>query len=516
MINADEKKNDSPRVIVVGNGPSVLRHQAGELIDAFDRVVRINGFETEGVERHTGRKTTDWACSVVAPQRDAAAFRRMYLCGPTREWYDACTDLCHRVYPDAILLGPEITAQIKPYARGWPSTGLMIVAHLLGEHEQVTVHGFDGLKPEEQEHYFEAGLAGGSAHDPASELGYIQRMVESGRVRRLVLPPTNAVSHDLIPEQALLQRREACNACPQARQVDATQVRCRMAGSRPIDLASGRCRLSKWERVSIAIPALGEERGFVYHREPQEGFVERFRELGVMVIRNFASEGWVDQVRSRLHALFLREGIDPAQPHHLIGAHVKNPEFWPLIFDPKLVGVLHALAGGKVCFIEEEQVATGPFPSNWHRDNGYTRDGKWTDRQLVDSGYLRLRVLRYFSEPGHPTNTASFKLGTHRVGDGPETCIEVGPTDVVLFNANLLHRGQSPKPGGSKYLLTSTYSNTGSIAKEIYRYNSALRYREEYYNMTDDLLHELSQHNLAPLTLEEKHRLDRQVGVCVD
>lgn len=46
------------KTLILGNGPSVLKHNAGQEIDAFDRVIRFNNFETAGFEAQIGRKTT--------------------------------------------------------------------------------------------------------------------------------------------------------------------------------------------------------------------------------------------------------------------------------------------------------------------------------------------------------------------------------------------------------------------------------------------------------------------------
>jgi SAM-dependent methyltransferase len=52
------KTNSS--VVLVGNGPSVLRSPLGAVIDSFDEVIRFNEFETKGFEKHVGSKTTFW------------------------------------------------------------------------------------------------------------------------------------------------------------------------------------------------------------------------------------------------------------------------------------------------------------------------------------------------------------------------------------------------------------------------------------------------------------------------
>jgi hypothetical protein len=48
-------------VLLVGNGPSVLEAELGQVVDAFDEVIRFNEYRTQGFERHCGSKTTIWS-----------------------------------------------------------------------------------------------------------------------------------------------------------------------------------------------------------------------------------------------------------------------------------------------------------------------------------------------------------------------------------------------------------------------------------------------------------------------
>ena len=44
------------KVVVIGNGENVLRHNHGKFIDSCDRVIRINQFVVDGYEKHVGSK----------------------------------------------------------------------------------------------------------------------------------------------------------------------------------------------------------------------------------------------------------------------------------------------------------------------------------------------------------------------------------------------------------------------------------------------------------------------------
>jgi hypothetical protein len=55
------KLDRSTRVVLVGNGPSVLTASNGPTIDQFDEVVRFNRYQKTGFEQHVGSKTTIWS-----------------------------------------------------------------------------------------------------------------------------------------------------------------------------------------------------------------------------------------------------------------------------------------------------------------------------------------------------------------------------------------------------------------------------------------------------------------------
>ena len=49
------------KVILIGNGSSVVDYKMGEYIDSeFDLVYRINRFKTEGFEKYVGSRVDGW------------------------------------------------------------------------------------------------------------------------------------------------------------------------------------------------------------------------------------------------------------------------------------------------------------------------------------------------------------------------------------------------------------------------------------------------------------------------
>ena len=60
-IKQAEPISKNIRVIVVGNGSSVLKYEFGDIIDSYDIVIRVNHCVTKGLEKHVGKKIDVWA-----------------------------------------------------------------------------------------------------------------------------------------------------------------------------------------------------------------------------------------------------------------------------------------------------------------------------------------------------------------------------------------------------------------------------------------------------------------------
>ena len=57
----DETHPIDKKVIVVGNSPTVLDEEYGEIIDNYDIVIRVNRCITEGYEKYIGKRIDIWA-----------------------------------------------------------------------------------------------------------------------------------------------------------------------------------------------------------------------------------------------------------------------------------------------------------------------------------------------------------------------------------------------------------------------------------------------------------------------
>lgn len=137
-------KYASRRVLLIGNGPSILDHPAGQEIDAFNGpVVRFNEFVLEPVE-YTGTRTDLW---VICPKSHDVRF----------------------MHPDLVHLMVKVPMRIQYYGvdpkeidkhRGCQnphdtrSTGIATMFWCLEEGYEVVLHGFDHFAPDKLVHYY--------------------------------------------------------------------------------------------------------------------------------------------------------------------------------------------------------------------------------------------------------------------------------------------------------------------------------------------------------------------------
>lgn len=48
------------KIIIVGNGTSILNKEYGHFIDSYETVIRFNNYGTRGFEKFAGKKTDIW------------------------------------------------------------------------------------------------------------------------------------------------------------------------------------------------------------------------------------------------------------------------------------------------------------------------------------------------------------------------------------------------------------------------------------------------------------------------
>ena len=153
------------RVVLVGNGPSLLATPRGGEIDAHDEVVRFNRFKLRGFEPHTGTRTTLWSTfgHGYLPGDDDVRPRRMVFVYGERGEPAYAPDELYRI-PRAFYNGQHARVRAaskrlpEHIARTGMSSGFVVAMWFLEVVgvESVTLAGFDHFRKDHsnQHHYY--------------------------------------------------------------------------------------------------------------------------------------------------------------------------------------------------------------------------------------------------------------------------------------------------------------------------------------------------------------------------
>ena len=163
------------KVILIGNGSSVLDNEMGEYIDSeFDLVYRINRFKTKGFENYVGTRVDGWFLAETGAQWIGSSteevegsirykdFEYIFLVMPNFKLNSTEHRNLSSVLNDEIQLIPSkyeddinSIVDLKPM---WPTSGLVAIQFLLENYQNIHIHGFDGKsKKYEYIHYYDGG-----------------------------------------------------------------------------------------------------------------------------------------------------------------------------------------------------------------------------------------------------------------------------------------------------------------------------------------------------------------------
>jgi hypothetical protein len=180
------------KVVLVGNGPSILAQELGEQIDEFDEIVRFNDYVTAGFERHTGNKTTLWSC--FAPISKKAQHHRILL-PHEQTTADLTASEVYKVparhYNELRRIIQERALVRSGYRRDvailLPSSGLLAATYLLNVVgvDRLSLIGFDHFAKDRsrQHHYWLPGAFGRpKEHDGDVEGDIFDELRKAGRI----------------------------------------------------------------------------------------------------------------------------------------------------------------------------------------------------------------------------------------------------------------------------------------------------------------------------------------------
>ena len=203
------------KVILIGNGSSVMDNEYGSLIDTFDIVVRFNRFRTWGYEKNVGTKTTHWIIVDSGWQwlngyvdeiqgsdpQVLETFNQVLFSIPGFKFNEEANKLSKlNLDPNKYnIISPDVEVAINnivDFRPAWPTTGLVAMQLFSTIYDDVYTYGFDGHNKRYKDyHYFDkndpkrttehAWREGRVDHNLEKENLYLDHMFENKKVNLL-------------------------------------------------------------------------------------------------------------------------------------------------------------------------------------------------------------------------------------------------------------------------------------------------------------------------------------------
>ena len=187
------KQKMNSKIIIVGNGTTILEKENGKLIDSYETVVRFNNYGTNGFEKFAGKKTDIWfnVINFVNKENEwrmKEFYKKIYL--HSWEWDLDKNSLFldfKKFFKDKEedfieTTKPQIIKEIQNFANDFSysgiSTGLIAIWIMLKYHISVDIIGFDWWSTEK--HHYNDNAIRGTLHKPDKEKVIIDKLQEKG------------------------------------------------------------------------------------------------------------------------------------------------------------------------------------------------------------------------------------------------------------------------------------------------------------------------------------------------
>jgi len=195
------------KVILIGNGPSALESELGDVIDSdeFDAVIRINrGHKFDdgtssisNYKKFIGSRCDYWIASdlrvEIAMQRHDQ-YQGIFIVTPKFKFNSNLVNSVTSRFENIYFIPPEYEDHINSivnFSPKWPSTGVVGIHFAINHFNEVYIHGFDTYDPKyESVHFFEKRKniyndPSRKDHEPSKERTYLSKMIEQGKVKRI-------------------------------------------------------------------------------------------------------------------------------------------------------------------------------------------------------------------------------------------------------------------------------------------------------------------------------------------
>jgi len=179
------------KILVCGNGPSLLRQLKGKKLDIFDKVVRVNAWKPiEGYDNRCDawvfypRHAMQWKNPEARYEFEPYLKIKEYWLA--HAWAKEEVKKVAGRYPDYALTEEEFNGLMNEARDYTPTTGVMAIYMATLISKDVWIAGFDCYEGG-QTYYYKEGISNDMAHihNPAKDKLWIEKQIKEGRVKVL-------------------------------------------------------------------------------------------------------------------------------------------------------------------------------------------------------------------------------------------------------------------------------------------------------------------------------------------
>lgn len=164
------------KCIIIGNGPNAIEKENGDIIESFDKIIRINNFITTGYDKHVGSRTDIlFTCEFPDINNNIPEVILSLVIQSSGDFRFKAENVIDNLDFDfAKMVGEKAEIEWPKY----PSTGLLAIYYMLFiRNYDVTITGFDNFKGGRSAHYSDIHRQDfPTRHDGDKEKKYIEKL----------------------------------------------------------------------------------------------------------------------------------------------------------------------------------------------------------------------------------------------------------------------------------------------------------------------------------------------------
>jgi len=194
---------NNKKILIIGNGQSVLNSKIGSSIDKFDTIARINNYRIDSYEKYLGKRTDVWINGANQKLlKRKQIFSQIIVSIPSSIIIKKNDTLIKHVSKRLKLKATEFSIipinDIQRYESSVGhrrlTTGITSILWGLDNFDEVFIHGFDFFI-DSKSHYYDSKIYNfinqyilnkGHKHDNIKEHKFVQNLINNQKVNRLI------------------------------------------------------------------------------------------------------------------------------------------------------------------------------------------------------------------------------------------------------------------------------------------------------------------------------------------